>query len=713
MSDTLTKHIAPHLSALRPDKLFPLFSPVTSLQGVGDKTRDALERLAGGRVIDLVFHLPASVIDRRFMPPLANAPDQSTITSIVTVNEHHAPPMRGKVSTKPYRVFCSNETGVVTLVFFKIFPDSIQKQLPIGEQRVISGKVERSFNSLQMVHPDYIVPVTELASVQKIEPVYPLTYAVSQKMLAKTIQQALKRLPKLPEWIDAELVKKKQWNGWQGSLLALHNPTGQKDVAPESPLRARLAYDELFANQLALQLTRKQVKKMAGNNVTGDGSLREKLLQHLGFTLTDAQQHVLKEIYHDQSSPHRMMRLLQGDVGSGKTVVALCAMLNAIECGMQTALMVPTEILARQHLAWISKVTAPLGIPVALLTGKTKAAERKELLAALASGALPLIVGTHALFQEDVSFENLGLAVIDEQHRFGVDQRMSLMKKGTNTDLLLMSATPIPRTLTMALYGDMDVSRLTAKPMGRKPIDTRIVSLDKIHEVVQGVERALAQGKKLYWICPLVEESEEIDLAAAEARFREFQKRFGNKVGLVHGKMKAEERDPVMAAFKNSDIQLLIATTVIEVGVDVPDATIMMIEHAERFGLSQLHQLRGRVGRSDLQSSCILLYEPKMTSTTGKARLKTMRDTEDGFIIAEEDLRLRGAGDVLGTKQSGLPNFKFVDFDIHSDLLRTAHDDAKLILHNDPDLASPRGQAVRTLLYLMEYDSHMQYLRTG
>lgn len=711
MNHTLTK---PHTvslsaSALRPALLFPLFSAVTSLPGVGDKTRQALERLAGGRVLDLVFHFPTGVIDRRFMPPLSKAPDQGIITAIITVDEHHAPPMRGQTSTKPYRVFCSNDTGVITLVFFKTFPDYIQKQLPIGEQRVISGKAEWSYNSLQMVHPDYIAPLSELASIQKMEPVYPLTYALSQKMLAKTIQHALKRVPALPEWIDSELVKKKQWQDWQSSVLALHQP---ESTSPKR-LRDRLAYDELFANQLGLQLARMRIQKKPGHIIQGNGHLRELLQETLGFTLTDAQQQVLEEIYTDQHARHRMMRLLQGDVGSGKTVVALFAMLNAIECGMQAALMVPTEILARQHAAWISKVTENLGITVALLTGKTKASERKALLTALESGELALIIGTHALFQEDVIFQNLGIAVIDEQHRFGVDQRMSLMKKGHNTDLLLMSATPIPRTLTMALYGDMDVSRITAKPKGRKPIDTRVVSLNKIHEVVMGVERALAAGKKLYWICPLVEESEALDLAAAVARFNEFQKRFGDKVGLVHGKMKAEERDPVMAAFKSGEIQLLIATTVIEVGVDVPDATIMMIEHAERFGLSQLHQLRGRVGRSDLQSSCLLLYDPNTTGYVGKARLKTMRNTEDGFVIAEEDLRLRGAGDVLGTKQSGLPNFKMVDFDAHGELLRTAHQDAKLLLHNDPDLVSLRGQAVRILLYLFEYDNHIHYMRSG
>ena len=716
MNEVITIPKSPSVGSannLRPAVLFPLFSPTTSLSGVGEKTAEALQRLAGSRLRDLVFHAPSGLIDRRAMPPLSACADGMIITAKIQVDEYLAPPSRHRSSKKPFRVMCSNETGSITLVFFKTYPEYIEKFLPLGEERIISGKVERNYGTLQMTHPDHIVPVSQQETIQKIEPVYPLTYGLLHKNLVKTIQSALTRLPDLSEWIDPFFIKQQQWQDWRSSLQALHHPQSASDLLPEGPILSRLAYDELFASQLALQLIRKKLKSPKGQTVDGDKTLQHKLRNNLGFTLTAGQEQSIKEIQEDQASPNRMMRLLQGDVGSGKTAVALFAMLNAVECGRQAALMAPTEILARQHMAWIQKVTENLGITVTLLTGRTPAKERKQILESLASGDVNIIIGTHALFQGTVAFNDLGLAVIDEQHRFGVDQRLALANKGNRVDMLLMTATPIPRTLTMTLYGDMDVSRLTDKPAGRQPIDTRIISLSKMEDIMDGIARAVANGTKLYWICPLVEESEVIDLAAAQDRYDMFVSHFGDKVGLVHGKMPAEERDPVMLDFRNSNKQILVATTVVEVGVDVPDATLIVIEHAERFGLSQLHQLRGRVGRGNQRSTCLLLYDPKTTGSVGRARLNIMRETEDGFRIAEEDLRLRGSGEILGTKQSGLPGFTFTNLEVHSSLLGAAHDDARLLLNKDPSLESERGKAARLLLYLFEYDQQMKYLKSG
>ncbi len=692
MTDSLTT-----ISPLR-----SLFRSLGTLNGVGEKTQEHFKRLLGSRVIDLLFHLPVSIINRPPISDLRHVVDGSVITITITVGEHRPPARVSRYSKKPYLVQCMHETGDITVVFFKTFPNQVQKLLPPGQKRIISGKVEWSYNHFQMTHPDYILPADAASRLQQNEPVYPLTGGLTSKMLHKSIREILDTMPHLSEWLDPAFIAQKRWPAWHEAFYAVHHPQLERDVQVFAPARQRLAYDELLANQLALQLTRERVHKTGGLSIKGDGSLRKTVLEHLGFTLTQGQQEVIKQINADQESDLRMMRLLQGDVGSGKTAVALFAILNAIEAGKQAALMAPTEILARQHAAWIGKVTAPLGLRVALLTGRVKAKERREILEGLADGSIHIAIGTHALFQEQVQFQDLGIVIIDEQHRFGVEQRMALSEKGQRVDTLLMTATPIPRTLTMTMYGDMDVSRLTDKPAGRQPIDTRLISLAKLDEMFTAVERAVENGEKLYWICPLIEESEAIDLAAAQERFFMLYSRLENKVGLVHGKMPAEERDAVMAAFRDGEIKVLVATTVVEVGVDVPDATIIIIEQAERFGLSQLHQLRGRVGRGSKASRCLLLYNPEI-GETARSRLKVMRDTEDGFRIAEEDLAIRGSGDILGTKQSGMPVFHFADLAVHGELLATARKDAEYILHQDPHLQSERGKALMVLMEVFEY----------
>ena len=693
---------------MRPDILNPLFAPITSLPGIGQRLAKPVEKLAGPLVADLIGHLPSGLIDRRSQPHLSTAEGGAIATIVVKVDRH----MKAHNPRQPYKVRCSDPTGFIDLVFFNGREDYLLRTLPLGQMRAVSGRIDRFGSELNMVHPDHIVPVEELAKIQIMEPVYPLTAGVAPKVLRKAIEAALERLPKLGEWIDPAVLKQRQWSGWVEALLAAHRPQSEGDLSALSSPRMRLAYDELLSNQLALSLVRLRNKRKAGRSNKGDGALRRRIVGKLPYTLTGSQEQALSEIVADMAEPTRMLRLLQGDVGSGKTVVALLAMANAVEAGGQAALLAPTDILARQHFATLEPLCKSVGLEIALLTGRDKGKAREATLALLASGELKLIVGTHALLQEDVDYADLRLAIVDEQHRFGVEQRMALADKGAGVDLLVMTATPIPRTLMMTAYGDIDVSRLTEKPAGRQPIDTRTVPLERLDEVAGALKRAISQGARIYWVCPLVDESEAVDLAAATERHRMLKQLFGDRVGLVHGKQKAGERDTTMAAFAAGDLDILVATTVIEVGVNVPEATVMVVEHAERFGLAQLHQLRGRVGRGLAKSSCVLLYQAPL-GETAKARLQILRETEDGFRIAEEDLRLRGGGELLGTRQSGLPEFHYADIAVHGDLLAMARDDARLITERDPLLKSQRGEALRMLLYLFRHDATIKTLASG
>jgi ATP-dependent DNA helicase RecG len=693
---------------VRPQILFPLFAPVTVLPGIGPRLAKLIEKLAGDKVVSLCWHLPTGFVDRRPCAGVAAAPLDRVVTLTVTV-DGHVPPFGPR---QPYKVRCRDATGFLHLVFFTARPEYLSKILPVGQARVVSGKIERFGSETQITHPDYIVPPAQAGSIPEAEAVYPMTAGLTPKVLGKAVREAVARAPDLPEWLDPHYLRRQAWPSWQAALTSAHHPANEADLSPSTPARRRLAFDELLANQLALALVRAHQRRLPGRIVRGGGHLVEKVVAALPFTLTDSQQSALAEIKSDMASESRMLRLLQGDVGSGKTVVALLAMLTAVEAGHQAALLAPTEVLARQHYATIEPLLTAAGIRGAILTGRDRAATREPILAGLVSGDIPIVIGTHALMQEDVAFDDLALAVIDEQHRFGVHQRLMLAAKGRATDVLVMTATPIPRSLMMTAYGDLDVSRLTDKPAGRQPIDTRAVPLERLDEVIAGLRRALAGGAQAYWVCPLVDESEAVDLAAAEARHAHLAELFPGKVGLIHGRMKAAARDDVMSEFAAGRLRVLVATTVIEVGVDVPTATVMVVEHAERFGLAQLHQLRGRVGRGAVRSSCLLLYHGPL-GETAKARLNILRETDDGFRIAEEDLRLRGAGELLGTRQSGLPAFKLADIAIHGELLAAARDDARLIVERDLDLASPRGQALRILLYLFEQDAAVRALRAG
>ena len=699
---------------MRPSLLNPLFASVTTLPGVGPKVAKLFARLTGredgARVADLLFHLPTGSIDRRARPKLRDVEPGTVVTVAVTIDRHRAPPP-GR-SRAPFLVYASDDTGDLVLTYFGAHTDYVAKLLPVGSQRYVSGTTALYDGMLQMVHPDRVVDEAGLAKLPLIEPVYPLTEGLFASQLHKAIDAAVERLPALPEWLDPAYVARERFPDFADALRHLHRPATPADILPDSAAWSRLAYDELLAGQLALALTRAHMRRVSGRRTTGDGSLREKIIAALPYRLTGSQERAVGDIAKDLGAPHRMLRLLQGDVGSGKTVVALLCCAVVIEAGRQAALMAPTEILARQHLATIAPLVEAVGLRVALLTGREKGRERADILARLAAGEIDLLVGTHALFQEDVEFRDLALAVVDEQHRFGVHQRLALAQKGEAVDMLVMTATPIPRTLVLTYFGDMDVSELREKPAGRKPVDTRTVPLSRIDEVVAGVGRALDEGRRVYWVCPLVEESETSDLAAAQDRFVSLQERFGALVGLVHGQMKGAERDRAMASFAAGETRLLVATTVIEVGVDVPAATVMVIEHAERFGLAQLHQLRGRIGRGAERSTCLLLFRAPL-GETAKARLAIMRETEDGFRIAEEDLRLRGEGDVLGTRQSGMPGFRVARIEMHGKFLQAARDDAALILTRDPELVSERGDALRVLLYLFERDEAIRLIRAG
>jgi len=702
---------------MRPTLLNPLFAPVTSLAGVGPRQDKLFRYLLGRddtpRLVDLLLHLPSSVIDRRARPKVRDAVQGTMVTLEVTIDRHRPPPPRN--ARAPYLVYASDDTGDVVLTFFRAKPGYVEKLLPVGAKRYVSGTLQMFDGVPQIVHPERVVDEAAFAQLSGIDPVYPLTQGLALGSLKRAMAQGLQKLPQLPEWIEADVLSRCGFPALGEALQRIHFPKEMADVLPEAPFWSRLAYDELLAGQLALALVRAQLRRPAGHRHAGDGTLRNRIIDALPYALTASQRSAAAAIAEDLQQPVRMLRLLQGDVGSGKTVVALLAAAAVVEAGQQAALMAPTEILARQHIKTIAPLAERAGLSVAILTGREKGKERREILGRLETGEIDLLVGTHALIQDDVAFKGLALAIVDEQHRFGVRERLALTAKGEAVDVLVLSATPIPRTLVLTYFGDMDVSELREKPAGRQPIDTRTVPNSRLNEVMDGVGRALSAGKLVYWICPLVEESEAEGiehLTNATKRFESLQKRFGERVGLVHGQMKGTEKDRVMAAFAAHDIGLLVATTVVEVGVDVPAATIMVIENAERFGLAQLHQLRGRIGRGSEASTCLLLYHEPLGAIS-KARLNVIRETTDGFRIAEEDLKLRGEGDVLGIRQSGLPGYRIARSEVHAQLITQARDEALRIMKDNPKLAGPRGEALRCLLYLFERDEAIPLIGAG
>jgi ATP-dependent DNA helicase RecG len=695
----------------RPSDLNSYFADVTTLKGVGEKVGEALTRAMGPRIRDLVLTPPSGLIDRTNRPTIAGAREGDVATFDVTVGRHIAPNARNR----PYRVRVFDDTGDMTLTWFKAYPQSMEKMMPEGSRRIISGKCEVFNAELQMTHPDYVLAPEKADELPELETLYPLTAGLGQKIARKSLAGALDRVlegPDLGNWLDPAFQSQQDWPDYQAALTLLHRPEHPVDINDDSPVRRRLAYDELLAKQLAMALVRERNRGTGGRALSAKGDYVEDVLKAAPFPPTGAQARAVEEIKADMASPNRMSRLLQGDVGAGKTFVAALACAYAAEAGVQVTLMAPTEILARQHVETLRTFLAPAGLTVEGVTGRDKGKAREALATGMAEGYIDVIVGTHALFQDKAEFKNLGLVIIDEQHRFGVRDRLRLTEKGDATDLLVMTATPIPRTLALTSYGDLDISILDEKPAGRVPIETAILPLARLDGVIDAVGRAVKDGNQVYWVCPLVEDSELLNLSSVEDRHRQLTAIFGKRVGLLHGRLSAQEKESMSLRFKAGEFDILVATTVIEVGVDAPNATIIVIEHAERFGLAQLHQLRGRVGRSDKKSSCLLLYQGPL-SVNGKARLEIMRQSEDGFLIAEKDWELRGSGDLLGAAQSGLPKFTLANLDRHKDLLETATQDARLLVQMDPGLKSPRGLAARNLLYLFEQDYGIAMMRAG
>ncbi|AHD00993.1 ATP-dependent DNA helicase RecG [Leisingera methylohalidivorans] len=693
----------------RPEILFPLFAGAETLQGVGPKTALSLAQIEIETPRDLLFSLPYSVVDRRRRETIRGVDLPAVITVEVTIGSHRPARNRGGA----YRIHAEDAETGFQLVFFHGRSRYLEAQLPEGARRVVSGKLELFDGLAQMVHPDHMLPVEAAHEIPEFEPVYSLTHGVTQKTMYKAAQSALSRMPELAEWIDPAQMLKEAWPAWHEALQTAHAPRGPDDLDLQAPARARLAYDELFSHQLTLALARQTERKVRGLQSKATGRMQSRVLKALPYHPTGAQARAIAEISADMASDKRMNRLLQGDVGSGKTLVAFMALLVAVEAGGQGVMMAPTGILAQQHMEGLAPLAEDAGVVIEILTGRDKGAERKAKLAALKRGDIQILVGTHAVFQQDVEFRDLRLAIVDEQHRFGVRQRMELAEKGKGADVLVMTATPIPRSLALAQYGDMDVSVLDEKPPGRKPVKTAVISTERMQEVVDHLRQAISEGRQCYWVCPLVDESELSDLTAAEERFKHLRAILGEgTVGLVHGQMPPAEKDAAMAAFQAGQTKVLVATTVIEVGVNVPNASIMVIERAEIFGLAQLHQLRGRVGRGSAQSTCLLMYQPPLTEG-GRKRLEVLRETEDGFRISETDLQMRGAGDMIGTAQSGLPRFRIADLERQAGLMAVAQSDARSLLAADPTLESSRGKAARVLLWLMKQDQAIRLISVG
>ncbi len=694
-----------------------LCAPLTSLKGLGPRGEELLTKLLAKplsppRVIDLLWHVPNGYLDRRLTPSILDAAPGAVTTLVVKPIRYNAPPKGA--ARAPLRIVCEDESASLDIVFFHGERAAVRRLLPLNELRIVSGRVERYGSRLQMAHPDYILAPSERGKLPGIEPVYPLTLGLTQKLLYRITGDALERLPDLPEWLDASLLQSEGWPSFWRALSILHRPQSQADLALWTKARERLAFDEVFSAQLAISLVRRSYRQLSGRSLATDGNLALRMRNALPFSLTRSQEQALAEIKADMLSSRRMLRLLQGDVGSGKTVVAALAMSTAVEAGAQTAIMAPTDVLARQHLDTLKPLCEAAGITLGYLSGREQGKTRALLLEQLASGKIQIMVGTHALFQPEVVFHDLALAVVDEQHRFGVAQRLALQEKAKagDADILVMTATPIPRTLLLSLHGDLDVSQLTEKPAGRKPILTRTVPQDRLEDIVEGLHRALREGAQVYWVCPAVDSETAREMTAAEERAAHLRQIFGERVGLVHGRLSGAEKDAAIAAFTARETSILVATTVIEVGVNVPAATVMIIENAEMFGLAQLHQLRGRVGRGAAQSSCVLLYKGPL-SETAKSRLDILRQVEDGFVIAEEDLRLRGGGEVLGPRQSGDPGFRLAQWPQAAPLIDRASDLARYLLTRDPYLKSEQGLAARRCLILFERDDAMRLLQAG
>ncbi|MEM5517576.1 ATP-dependent DNA helicase RecG [Henriciella sp. AS95] len=680
---------------MRDERLFPLFQSLDRLPGIGPKLKPVFEHLIGGEhVWDLLLHLPDRWLDRRVKASFEELIPGEVATVRGEVHAYKAP----YNDRAPHRIQMYDGTGFLTLIFFRAEPRWLQGQFPIGKERIVSGAVGEFQGERQMTHPDYIIDPARGEMPPQVEPIYSLTAGLTNKKVHSAAEAALDCITdELPEWISADLMDKHDWPAFKAALTGLHAPTEYDETAFET-CRERLAYDEALARELVFAKARQARTQRAAPNLKSSNDDMNAVAASLPYKLTNAQIRAVKEITVDIAEPHPMRRMLQGDVGAGKTLVALLAAVKAVSSGFQAAFMAPTEVLARQQYETVSGLLSPLGYEVAALTGRDRGAAREGTLIGLADGSIQIAVGTQALFQEAVRFQNLGLVIVDEQHRFGVADRMKLASKAQAPHMLVMSATPIPRTLAQAVHGDLDISVLDEKPEGRQPIETRAIPDTRIEEVVQGVARAIDRGERVFWVCPRVDADE--DDSSAVYRSAALKEALGVPVGLVHGRLKGEAKDTALEDFRTGKTKVLVATTVIEVGVDVPDATIMVIERAEGFGLAQLHQLRGRVGRGTKKSFCLLLYRPPL-GDVARERLETLRATEDGFEIAEADFRLRGPGDLLGLRQSGAVDYRIIDLTKDADLVPVARQDARFLVERGGETNAKRAEALGLLRELL------------
>ena len=693
---------------MRSEKINHLFSSISTITGVGPKLENLFKRLVGNKLIDLLWHTPYNLISYNKYEDLDKAEINTLVTIKITINNHNP----SKFKRQPYKVNCTCNGTPIDIIYFNARHPVIKSILPLGEDRYVSGKLDYYKNSFQITHPSNIFKIEDIKGVKDNEPIYSLTAGLNQKIFYKNIQKILPKLPNLDEWIDKDIINKYSFLPWKESLIAIHNPKSNDDLLNSNINRRRLAFDELLSHQLAISIVRNHNKKFKGIKFNSSNYLLNEFINKLPFKLTTSQQKVWQEISKDLESSTQMLRLLQGDVGSGKTIIAILASLKAIESGYQSSILVPTSILAQQHFETATKLLKNFSINIITLTGKDKGSQKIKKLQEIENGKANLIIGTHALIQENVNFNSIGLVIIDEQHRFGVYQRMTFTHKGKKPSIIVMSATPIPRTLTLAAYGDMDESKITEKPIGRLPIITTSLTLSKTEILIQRLKKKLKNNEKTYWVCPLIQESEESDLKAANERYKSLIKEFNDKVLLIHGQLKEKEKETIMEKFKNEDYKILVSTTIIEVGIDIPEANIIIIEHAERFGLAQLHQLRGRVGRNNIQSNCILLHKDQI-GNNAKKRITKMKETNDGFEIASEDLKIRGSGEILGVKQSGMPSFKIADLSYDDDLLEDTRNYVRKIIEINPKLKNKEGENLRNLLYLHEKDIAIKTLKAG
>ena len=653
-----------------------LFQNVSILDGVGTKTIKLLKKKEIEKISDLLWNFPQGFTDRSNLQTLDKLEIGKITTIKVKVVKYNFP----RIRNLPNKVICEDKNGKIDIIFFNSREGYIRKILPLNTSVIISGKINYFKKKYQITNPAYIVPINKEDYVNKIIPKYSLTEGLTEKIYRKLIEQVLKNITDLTEWHNDKILKKIGNVGWSQSIFNVHQ---DKENNFNSKFHRRLAYDEILANLLVLSQARKRIKKFKKIKKRFNNHLSNKLIKNFNFELTKNQVSIIKEINSDLQSEYKMFRLLQGDVGSGKTIVSLIAAANVIKSNWQVALMAPTEILAKQHYNLACKIFKSTNINIKFLSGNSDSKQKKLIQENLINGKINFLIGTHALFQKNIQFKNLGLVIIDEQHKFGVRQRIELSNKGgKNCDILLMSATPIPRTLVLAVYGDMDISRLIEKPMYRKDIITLSKPEEKIDEILIFIKKQIKNGNQVFWVCPLIEESKKLDYSAAVEKYNHLMKNFTNKVGLIHGGLEKEKKNKVLNDFLNKSIDILVSTTVIEVGIDFPNANVIIIENSNKFGLSQLHQLRGRVGRGINQGTCILLYK-KNLSGSAKKRIKILKSSNDGFFIAEEDMKLRGFGDILGYQQSGIKDFKLADPIQHQDLFKIAEEDIKSIEYDE------------------------------